>query len=957
MYIRDDCAIGAEVIFNFSNGVIDSLAITLPALDQVLILTYRSPDATVRGIDCHRSTNKELDAYLNQLRRFLSSLPSPTPNIIMMGDYNLPHANWTTGQCSAGASTDEQEMVTALFNLANENFLVQKFDSPTHKAGNIIDLLFTNNSELIHNIETIPSSVSDHLLINTSTTHKIPNNDKSGSTSPPDCNHSSFRSLNFFSDSIDWHGLSEELQSHNWFNDLQDPGVSDMMNNFISTCHDISTKWVPSRTTQGKQSHQRIPKQRRSLMRRRTCLKKLYVSSKTECKRVSIMNKLIEIEKKLQKSHCEERRHTESLAIDKIKCNPKFFYTFARRYSKIKVGVGPLINSDNQTISSPQDMAEILSEQYSSVFSEPKDIDINSLFIDAADTNKPVLDSINFTDSQLADAMSELTTNAAPGPDGFPAILLKKCNSVLARPLATIWRKSLDTGEIPAICKSAKISPIHKGKSRAMPKNYRPVALTSHLIKVFEKVLRKHIVDFMSEHTLFNSSQHGFRGGHSCLSQLLNHFDRITSELEMGNGVDVIYLDFAKAFDKLDHAVTLNKLKFLGIDGPLGRWIKTFLTKRTQSVVIDGQESSPRPVISGVPQGSVLGPLLFLVLIGDIDKEVAAAFLSSFADDTRVGKGISSTADSVKLQSNLNTVYNWSVVNNMLFNSDKFELMRYVNKNSKQTQSETSYVSNDGSAIKEAEHVRDLGVTLSNDATFNQHITERCELVKSKISWIFRTFQSRNRLPMLTLWKLLVLCHLDYCSQLWSPSNVGNIQRLELLQKAFVSRIEGMSHLNYWDQLKHLRLQSLERRRERYQIIYTWRIIEGQVPNFDSTPIKVTHSNRRGRSCVLPKISSSASQRIKSIRFASLPHKGPRLFNCLPKNIRGLTNISVDSFKARLDKFLSTLPDQPLIPSMTSFRECESNSVIDWINHQRRQTQPPLQAFDSLEDSLNETAC
>ena len=165
-----------------------------------------------------------------------------------------------------------------------------------------------------------------------------------------------------------------------------------------------------------------------------------------------------------------------------------------------------------------------------------------------------------------------------------------------------------------------------------------------------------------------------------------------------------------------------------------------------------------------------------------------------------------------------------------------------------------------------------------------------------------------------------------------------------------------MPHLNYWDQLKFLRLQSLERRRERYQIIYTWRIIEGQVPNFDSTPIMVTHSNRRGRSCVLPKISSSASQRIKSIRFASLPHKGPRLFNCLPKNIRGLTNISVDSFKARLDKFLSTLPDQPLIPSMTSFRECESNSVIDWINHQRRQTQPPLRALNSLEDSLNETA-
>ena len=141
--------------------------------------------------------------------------------------------------------------------------------------------------------------------------------------------------------------------------------------------------------------------------------------------------------------------------------------------------------------------------------------------------------------------------------------------------------------------------------------------------------------------------------------------------------------------------------------------------------------------------------------------------------------------DTVKLQSDLNAVYNWSVINNMLFNSDKFELVRYESKASKQTQAETSYSSNDGSIIKETKHVRDLGVTLSNDATFNQHITDRCELVKAKVAWTLRTFHSRACLPMLTLWKTLVLCHLDYCSQLWSPSDVGSTQRLELLQKAF----------------------------------------------------------------------------------------------------------------------------------------------------------------------------
>ena len=228
-------------------------------------------------------------------------------------------------------------------------------------------------------------------------------------------------------------------------------------------------------------------------------------------------------------------------------------------------------------------------------------------------------------------------------------------------------------------------------------------------------------------------------------------------------------------------------------------------------------------------------------------------------------------------------------------------------------------------------------------------------MVKSKIAWILRTFQSRHHIPMLTLWKTLVLCHLDYCSQLWSPSTVGNIQCMELLQKAFISRITGMAGLTYWDQLAHLKLYSLERRRERYQIIYTWRIIEGQVPNFESTPIKTSFSDRRGRSCLVPSIDSSVAHRIKSIRFASLPYKGPRLFNSIPQHIRNITNCDLKTFKGALDKFLSTLPDQPLIPSMTILRVCDTNSVVDWVSR-RRHTMSPQRPLPGHKDSHAMTA-
>ena len=194
----------------------------------------------------------------------------------------------------------------------------------------------------------------------------------------------------------------------------------------------------------------------------------------------------------------------------------------------------------------------------------------------------------------------------------------------------------MNQGKIPQILKTANIVPIYKGKGapRSKAKNYRPVALTSHITKIFEKVIRRYIIQFMELNQLFNPSQHGFRTGRSCLSQLLAHYERILQLMEEGLDVDVIYLDFAKAFDKVDFTIILQKLKDMGIQGHVGRWIHQFITGRTQSVLVNGCRSKPAKVLSGVPQGSVLGPLLFLVLIGDIDQNIASAFLSSFADDT-----------------------------------------------------------------------------------------------------------------------------------------------------------------------------------------------------------------------------------------------------------------------------------------------------------------------------------
>ena len=256
----------------------------------------------------------------------------------------------------------------------------------------------------------------------------------------------------------------------------------------------------------------------------------------------------------------------------------------------------------------------------------------------------------------------------------------------------------------------------------------------------------------MESNHLFNPSQHGFRAGRSCLSQLLSHYEHILQLMEDGHEVDVIYLDFAKAFDKVDFDILLKKLHSLGVRGSLGRWIHSFLTGRTQTINVNGHRSSPAPVLSGVPQGSVLGPLMFLILIGDIDKEITSAFLSSFADDTRMGHNTDSPSDEIELQNDLNAVYQWTENNNMQLHGDKFEHLHYSGKAIRDRQPAHQYISSSGLVIAEKLHVeKDLGVIMSSSASFEKQVTQVIADANSQAAWVLRTFSTRDTIPMLTL--------------------------------------------------------------------------------------------------------------------------------------------------------------------------------------------------------------
>ena len=244
------------------------------------------------------------------------------------------------------------------------------------------------------------------------------------------------------------------------------------------------------------------------------------------------------------------------------------------------------------------------------------------------------------------------------------------------------------------------------------------------------------------------------------------------------------------------------------------------------------------------------------------------------------------------------------------------------------------YAGPDGTKINSTTQVKDLGVIISNDGKFEQQIDDLVKKARSQTGWILRVFETREETCMITLFRSLILPLVEYCCQLWSPRRIGLIRRVETIQRSFTFRIRRIQHMNYWDRLAQLKLYSLERRRERYFIIYTWKMINGLVPNIneENMSIRTRMNERRGLTCLIPNIQRSALQSVQTMKEESLLVHGPRLFNVLPRELRVFSG-TLETFKLKLDKFLQSVPDKPALPHYQ--QSASSNSLLDQIAHQR----------------------
>ena len=673
-----------------------------------------------------------MSSILHRLQEFIEKHSSDQvfPDVYILGDLNCPGINWSTH-----FSSDSRE--SELLEFGDKYFLSQVVHEPT-RGENTLDIILTNREEYCASVGVEDLNISDHSVVQCVLGFGL-----DPVRGRPARNMQGFAGLDIHS--ADFEAVNTELQSVDWDGVLEDYCKDGDGSDIVKRISDVVLQIV-SRYARAKRHGiaRKDPMLKRLKKKQKKLNQKIFRAKKAN----SYAGHVAKLERRVARVALEIRYHLnrrldqeEQRAVDIIRSNPKFFWTYTNDRRKTKSRIPPLKRVDGTLAQDPGEKAELLQEQYLSVFSDPGQVVVEDA-VGSISFAGPTLSDIEFNPSSIEAALKLLDPFSAGPPGDIPSCILNRCRSALSYPLFLLWRDSFNRGVIPSCLKRQFITPIFKKGSRSEVGNYRPVSLTSNIIKCFERVVRAGLITHFETSGILNDSQHGFRRNRSCLTQLIEHLDRVLRAVSDGDEVDVIYLDYQKAFDKVDHRVLVSKLEKYGVSGKLLEWIRNFLQDRVQAVTVDQVFSDFKEVLSGVPQGSVLGPVLFLVYVIDLESSLKFSDALTFADDTKIIKVIRGILDHANLQEDLCNVVDWSVLNNMTLHDDKFELVRYSPRSNilmrelPFTAGYLSYETPSGVCLTSSPVVKDLGVLLSEDGSWKPQIEKVSASASRVANWI-----------------------------------------------------------------------------------------------------------------------------------------------------------------------------------------------------------------------------
>ena len=482
--------------------------------------------------------------------------------------------------------------------------------------------------------------------------------------------------------------------------------------------------------------------------------------------------------------------------------------------------------------------------------------------------NHNILSEIIFSEEDIFNTLISLDPVKAIGVDGIGPKILRSCAEYLYKPLHYLFTMSIQQACMPKDWATHIIVPVYKSGEKNLIKNYRPISLLCNTSKVLERVIYDKIITFISNH--ITPYQFGTLKGRSTLQQLLIFLNYVMNSITQ---TDVIYLDISKAFDSIPHNQLLDKLNAIGIKGKLWRWFKCYLANRIQKVRINNSLSTQLPVISGVPQGSILGPLLFIIYMNDLPECLSVAESLMFVDDTKCYMNINSLPDNFILQNELNLIVSWSKRMCLNFNPTKSTFLCF------KSIVETSY-NISSTEIAAQSHHKDLGVFFTHDLSWDYHHRHVLSKAYSALGLLRRTF-SKLHSPEIKkkLYLSIVRSQLMYCSTIWRPHLIKDIMLIEQLQRRATKFILNDYESDYFTRLTKLNLLPIMYHFELSDLMFAIKSLKSPTNNFDISKF-ISFCSGSTRSAVTGKLQHTmkSNNKLRHFYFSRLP----RLWNALP---------------------------------------------------------------------------